>query len=426
MRAGRTFTALTAAAALGAPAAAGAAPSDLDTSFGKGGLSYQPKVLAGLGEFQTAFISLRSLPDGRIVALAHERCGNGCYVQSVARYTTSGKPDRTYGTPGIEGIAEAPGKAMFPGEAVESDDASTSATGLAVADDGGVVLGYNDRPAGPSLVRRGPRGGVVSTLPLSERVTPLAVLPDGRVLVVRDGRAVLLRSDGTADPSVGGEEGVPVSATGAVLGTVAGGAAVVAGTDPDGIALARIPLDGSPVIRGHIPLRRPSDSPFISFAPIDLGVDANGGVKVLVRTYRQSGFDDAPRRVIGAFTELGQADGRFGGGDGILGIAAGDPRMAVQRNGKIVIVASYARKAGDSTRSLIGVRRLNAGGRADRTFKARRLRSVAKEIIGLDVALDRRGRIVIGAGGFTTYGSSGVLLVRLRGGEAPRPKPAGS
>jgi hypothetical protein len=40
------------------------------------------------------------------------------------------------------------------------------------------------------------------------------------------------------------------------------------------------------------------------------------------------------------------------------------------------------------------------------------------------VDLDRRGRIVIGAGAFTTYGSSGVLLVRLRGGEAPRPTPA--
>ena len=64
---------------------------------------------------------------------------------------------------------------------------------------------------------------------------------------------------------------------------------------------------------------------------------------------------------------------------------------------------------------------LDARGRSDRTFGARRLRSVAKEIIGLDVDL-RRGRIVIGAGAFTTYGASGVLLVRLRGGEAPRPK----
>jgi hypothetical protein len=421
MRAGPILSALAATAALVAPAGAAAAPSDLDTSFGKSGMSYQPKVLSGLGEDGTYFTSLRLLPDGRMVALAHERCGNGCYVQTVLRYTSSGKPDRTYGTPGIEGYSEAPGKAMFPGEDGATDDYSRSVRGLAIADDGGVVLGYVEEPGGPSLVRRGPRGAVAWVVPQPEPVTPLATLLDGRILVFRDGHVVLLRTDGTPDPALGFEEGVPVPVTGAVLGTVAGGAAVVAGTDADGIVLARIPLDGAPVVRGHIALRQPDDPPFDALTPTDLGVDANGAVKVLVSTSRGSGGHFEGRRLIGAFTPLGQADDRFGH-DGVLGIAGIDPQIAVQPNGKVVIVASYARKVGDRARPLLGVRRLNAGGRTDRTFRARRLRSVAKEIIGLDVALDRRRRIVIGAGAVTTFGASGVLLVRLRGGEAPKPR----
>ena len=420
MRAGWTLIALAAAAALVGPPAATAAPSDLDMSFGKGGKSHQPYVLAGLGEDDVHFSSLRLLPDGRSVALGQERCGMSCRNNVVARYTAAGKPDATFGTPsGTRGTPAIPGVGVFPGENSAADDYSRSFRGLAIADDGAVVLGYVETPGGPSLVRRGPRGAVASVLAQPKPATPLAALPDGRVLVFRDGRALLLRPDGTADP-VGGEEGVPVPAAGGVIGAVAGGAGVVVGTDADGILLARIPLDGAPVVRGHIPLRRPEDPPFTSLVPIDLGIDASGGVKVLVRTYRQ---DVGVRRVVAAFTPLGQVDGRFGGGDGVLGIAGADPRIAVQRNGKVVIVASYARTSGDHTRSLIGVRRLDARGRSDRSFRARRLRSVANEIIGLDVDLDRRGRIVIGAGALTTYGAGGVLLVRLRGGEAARPKP---
>lgn len=416
----RTLAAAALCTLVAVPAAASAAPSDLDASFGKGGMSYQPNVLGGLGEDDVYFASLRLLPDGRSVAVGQERCGMGCRNNVVARYTPAGKPDATFGTMDSRVAGGSPGVAVFPGY---SDFVDRSAAGLAIADDGGVVLGYVDRSGGPSLVRRGPRGAVVSVLPQPRSTTPLAALPDGRLLVFRDGLVVLLRTDGTPDPVLGGEEGgVPLTATGSAIATVAAGAAVVVATDADGIVLARIPLDGSPVVRGHIPLRRSSEPPFTSLVPIDVGVDASGGVKALVRTYRQDKLDVQVRRVIAAFGPLGQVDGRFGGGDGVMGIAGADSRIAVQRNGKVVIAASYARKAGDVARSLIGVRRLNAGGRSDRTFRARRLRSVAKEIIGLDVDLDRRGRIVIGAGALTTYGHSGVLLVRLRGGEAPGPK----
>jgi hypothetical protein len=421
MRAGRILIVLAATAAIAAPAAS-AAPSDLDTSFGKGGKSYQPNVLAGLGEDDVYFASLRVLPDGRIVALGQERCAMSCRNNVVARYTPAGRPDATFGTPSrTRGTPAIPGVGVFPGENSSADDYSRYFRGLAIADDGGVVLGYAEEPGGPSLVRRGPHGAVASVLAQPASTTPLAVLPDGRILAFRDGRAVLLRSDGTPDPALGGDEGgVPVPLTGSVIGSVIDGVAVVAGTDSDGIVLARIPLDGSPVVRGHIPLRRPEEPPFTSLVPIELGIDASGGVKVLVSAYRESGLHAGSRRVIGAFTPLGKVDARFGG-DGVLGIAGS--RIAVQRNGKVVIVAPHARKVGDNEQPLIGVRRLDARGRSDRTFTARRLRTVAKDIVGLDVDLDRRGRIVIGAGAFTTYGSSGVLLVRLRGGEAPRPTP---
>ena len=45
--------------------------------------------------------------------------------------------------------------------------------------------------------------------------------------------------------------------------------------------------------------------------------------------------------------------------------------------------------------------------------------TVARDFYGLDVVLDGRGRIVIAGGAFTTFGHSGVLFVRLQGGEAP-------
>jgi hypothetical protein len=118
------------------------------------------------------------------------------------------------------------------------------------------------------------------------------------------------------------------------------------------------------------------------------------------------------RTVVAAFRPDGAADRRFGR-DGVSVQPLGT-RVALQRNDRMVLV--WEQSGADSGgHSRLVVRRLDVRGRPDAAFPRTRLDTVANMYIGLDVAIDRRGRIVIAGGAFTTYGSSGLILVRLKG-----------
>ena len=63
----------------------------------------------------------------------------------------------------------------------------------------------------------------------------------------------------------------------------------------------------------------------------------------------------------------------------------------------------------------IVLRRFTADGRPDPTFPVAAYRTRARSLEAVDVAIDRRGRIVVVAPATTATGSSGALLARFHG-----------
>jgi hypothetical protein len=397
------------------PGAARAAASDLDRSFAAGGLRFVDNVFPGLGEDGTGMSGMRRLSDGRLVVLGTQRECMGCFSQVVARYTPAGDPDVTFGNP------SAPGAVRYLG--LDDYGDGSMGTGLAVRRDGGLVLGYDGGPLGPRLVSV-PADGIspLTVTPISAPMRPEAILPDGRVLALSGDRVVLLRTDLTPDPALGGGAGVAIPhSVGTVVGLAAtGNAVLVAGADRTGLTLWRVPLRGGSAVLSRVPFPRPPTG-----GPLALRagrgqvlVGADGRALVAVRVVSRAPDESLVRRtVLGAFDRTGRVDRPFGVGGALL-VSSEDTRIAVQSNGKVVVVSSpFVLTAGARTRLL--VRRFDAAGRPDPSFRPRRVATVAQTFYGFDVVVDGRGRIVIAGAAFTTFGHSGVLFVRLQGGEAP-------
>jgi hypothetical protein len=78
-----------------------------------------------------------------------------------------------------------------------------------------------------------------------------------------------------------------------------------------------------------------------------------------------------------------------------------------------VVTVSSAQLPGQ-TRARLLVRRLDARGHADPTFRQRRFSTGARSYGGLGVVIDARGRMIIGAAASTTATAGGLLVLRLK------------
>jgi uncharacterized delta-60 repeat protein len=213
-----------------------------DTTFGTGGVVTTP---ISTGYAQGNAVALQS--DGKIVVAGYSYSGG--WVFTLARYTTSGITDTTFGTGGVVTTPIGTGSAEGNAVAIQSDGKI-------------VVAGYSDDPGGSdvfTLVRYNTSGipdptfgtGGVMTTPIGTQAggNAVAIQPDGKIVVagysLPDGDAVfaLVRynTSGIPDPTFG---------TGGVMttpiGTQAGGKAVA--IQPDGkIVVAGYSYSGSTI-----------------------------------------------------------------------------------------------------------------------------------------------------------------------------------
>jgi uncharacterized delta-60 repeat protein len=394
------------------PAAFGA-PGDLDRSFGTAGQRVVENVFSGIGEDNTGLHDLRLLPDGSMVVLGGQRCGMDCVAQMVARYTPAGDPDPTFGPP------DQPGAMGFRGYYGYDDGAHS--IGLAVHTDGRLVFGYAGGSEAPRLEEVPADGLSAHTVtPASEPVGPVIALADGRVVArTAHRRIIVLGSDLTPDPAFHGGRGVAIPAALRTIGDITADrqAIYVVGKDDRNVVLVRFPLDGGKTSATRVRIPQPASGPRFRVGSAKVTVS---GRRVLVSAGvdRYSRSISELRTALVAFRTTGGVDTGFGRA-GVVFVSQALVKVALQPNGKVVLASgvNLAPRTATTPDFRLLVRRLNADGRPDRSFRTAPVKTVANSFYGMDVDLDAKGRIVVAAAPFATYPSKGVLFVRFIGGE---------
>ena len=399
---------------LGATVApAGAAPGDLDPTFGVGG------ILRTSGVFVD---DVAVQPDGRIVGVGTAR-GAGFFERDwgLVRYEADGTLDTTFGSGGMvttdfggdfdwaNGLALQPdGKIVVVG--VEGDD-SGEGRDFAVARynaDGTLDTGFGS-------------GGTVTTdIDGTDDIRSLLLQPDGRIVVAgqasNDLALARYNPDGTLDTSFGRGgtvvDGIEGHQSGDALFPQAGGKILVAGNSEFDLLLARYNADGS------------LDTSFGrgGFLTHDLGVD-NG-------VYDGVAQADGKILVVGPMMPLdfalvrfhpdGSLDSGFGSGGLVTTDFFGDSdipsAVEVQADGAI-LVAGFASSVNgdDSFDEDFGLARYEPDGDLDAGFGSGGL--VTTDISGDNegasgMTLQPDGRIVV---------AGALALVRYQAGPGATP-----
>ena len=216
---------------------------NLDPTFGVGGIVSTPAFERGI-----AALALQS--DGRIVVV-----GSTANELAVARYTTTGTLDSSFGSGGIT-TTNVPGVLRTVGAAIAIDANGRIIAGGAVAQGSplqAVVVRYLDDGTpdpsfdGDGIVTLGDEQG--------NEIRAVAVQPDGKIVVAGTGReyyyypvyfyavfeVARLDPDGTLDPSFGGIRTTffDTGTSGNAVMLQADDNIVVAGTTSNSLALAR-------------------------------------------------------------------------------------------------------------------------------------------------------------------------------------------
>src|SRR6266566_313079 len=175
-----------------------AAPGDLDSSFGTGGLVTTD--FAGRGDFGLA-VALQS--DGKIVAAGNSSAVGVFSVNfALARYNTNGSLDSTFGTGGTVLTSFGGNLSAAFDVAVQPDD-KIVAVGVAGSDFG--IARYS---ANGTLDPTFGSGGLVTTdFGGSDQANGIALQPDGKIVVVGplQGKIGVARynTDGSLDSTFG-------------------------------------------------------------------------------------------------------------------------------------------------------------------------------------------------------------------------------
>jgi len=340
-----------------------------DPGYGTNGLLVQPN--AGVGDLRT-INELEFDPGGGIVG-AGLGAGTGLDAVAIARYTSDGRPDPSFGGDGvvINGCGGISCEALDVAVTADGGIATTGKLGVDGVDDGGIVK--VDANGAPDA---GFDGEGLKTIAVpgdsSAGLDAIEALPDGSVVV-----------GGSGDD-------------GAVLAKVGDDGGVNGGFGTGGFAVRD--LGSAPSPSGEI---------------FDIEIAPDGGI-IVAGTARNSSNVDRP--VIARFTPGGQLDTSFAGDGTFDGPAVGLPGsaangLAIDEQGRIV--------AGGFTGLTGWAARLLPTGAPDATFGSggQVSFSPAASTFAMGVALQPDGASVLG--GFTMSGpTSGLLVGRLTGDAA--------
>ena len=212
----------------------------LDTSFGSDGV-VETSIEGGYAEANAAVLQ----PDGKIVVAGDYQMAAGGSEFALARYTSDGSLDPSFGTDGIV--------------RTQVEDVSSKAFGVALQPDGKIVAGgeaTSSTGSGSAVVRYLPDGSldtsfgnsgiVFSTQPGENGFAALALQPDGKILGVgRNTPLTRYKADGTLDTSFG-SGGISAASTpdAAALALQVDGKVVVVGGTANSFVLVRVNPDG--------------------------------------------------------------------------------------------------------------------------------------------------------------------------------------
>jgi uncharacterized delta-60 repeat protein len=337
-----------------------AASGELDASFGKGG---KVTVSFPIGSYGNA-VAIQ--PDGKILAVGAAAGSSETGEFAVARYTSDGSLDSTFGEDGMITTAIAGG---------EGDEARS----LAIQPNGKIVVTGTDSEQRFAVVRYLSDGaldpsfggnGIVRTnlSPGMDIAYDVALQSNGRIVVagVENGPSkpyfavVRYRSNGTLDATFAeaGKAFLAKNGTARALAIQSDGKIVITGYRPSGLTLARLLPDGSldQSFSGNGIVGSLWDSGAYLIWPLEVALQANG--KMLV-----AGDYDIFRSGIARFTASGKLDTTFSG-DGVAVVKLGSNEqgfsgLAIEPNGRIV-AAGYVtpHEFGDTTIPHIVVARL--------------------------------------------------------------------
>ena len=357
-------------------------------------------ALTSLGEGGSSFDGLRVLPDGRMVILGAVGTSMDVDQLTVHRYAASGAPDRSFG----------PGWATLPGS--DTDGVSDRhASDAVVAPDGSVAVGYSGLGEQPRLLRLSADGRSTATVPLSEPARPLALTADGYTLAQVGDRAALVGPDGSEQQAFGS---VPV--TGDAQGAIRGPSALIAWGAGTEITLAQGRLDGhGGMRRSRAVLPQPPHGSLSDARVVRVLAGSGGHTAVLAMATRTTtGSRPQALSVLVAFDHRGRLNTRFGR-RGVLVLASSD--AALRRDGRLVLRNWPA--ANRAERPAYVVRGLTATGRPDPALRPRVIAIPAHGIDSLDIAVDRRDRVIVAGGVFVRQFVSRLYLARLH--QVPTP-----
>lgn len=427
------------AAALAAlPAAALAAPGRLDPVFGGGdGRFVSPRARPGQAVTPS---DLALQADGRIVVVGSTGALQAGTLEGVVlRFGAKGSPDPSFGAAGrVQSTFGATGVGL---------------TSVAPAPDGRIVVVGDGGHRRPLLARLLPDGsfdpgfgvgGVVRTAPPTLVLpTDVAVLPDGRIVVVGIGEvgarnvfaAARYLPDGSLDASFGAGGGTTVAigehdsyaremavfADGrlAIVGGAARTPRKPSGEDADFVDYATVVLapDGS-VDEGFGRRvtrlgREGGEASSVAIQP-DGKVVVAGGLYRVVR-----GARSGVRLALVRYSRDGALDRSFGeGGQSLSPLESSATRgIALQPDGKLLV--------GGDLRQSLAASRLNPDGSPDQSYGSvgqavAPLGEVDSQVFGS--ALQPDGALVVGAHYFVGE-SEGFGLMRFQGGADEPPPP---
>jgi len=419
---GRIWAAVAAAGLLWAGAGtAQAAPGDLDTTFGQGGM-------ATIDLHHNAFANaLAVAPDGGVIVAGTAISVSGATTDVVtARFTQQGAPDPSYGQ----------------GGAFQHDfGADETGSGVALQPDGKIVVAGDSTTSGGSqlLVTRFAGNGTLDTTfaggtgeaelsgtpPVSLFGRAMALQPNGQIVVggywAENGDygalAARFNATGTPDTSFSGGSAADLQSNPGVDETLAG-----VGVAKDGTVYGAGEWFSSVGGPGNL-LTYFRQSGSEGAGDDDLGGDDKASAlvvapdgKILVAGYTNvNGNYDF---VIERYATITHLDTSFGnGGKEIIDLGGNDTAtsIALQPDGKIVVAGNSA----SASVSQIAVVRLLANGQSDQSFGRNGVSLIglgAAKVQANAVGLEPNGDIVVG-GVITPAGGSqkNLLVVRLHG-----------
>jgi uncharacterized delta-60 repeat protein len=411
------------------PAMAWAAPGDLDTSYGQGGLaSADFGLVAGTVNDNASGNTLVVQPDGKVIVVG---TGIDQFAQTTdlvtARFTTAGGLDPSWGTGG---------KGQFDfGE-------SETGYGAVLQPDGKLLIGGDstDRVSGRGDVlaaRINTNGTPDSTFGTGGAAHPdfggsefgraIALAPNGRIVIAGyegGGGAItvgLTNPQGAPDPSFNGGNGEIEELPPGVAITISG---VALGADGS-IFTARTAREETVPGDFWVEDDVPNGTGFL--LRDDLGGEDDASAialqpdgKSLIAGYTNArGTNDF---AVARYTTGGIRDSSFGiSGHAIIDAGGSDlaKAMALQPDGKIVLAGTTTAGTGATATSKIAVMRLQPNGQLDTTFGKGGISVVAiagAKLQGNAVGLQANGDIVVG-GTVTPAGSTRkqLLAIRLHG-----------